>query len=63
MESNFPQIAGLMNGIEWRRGSEEGVGKVYSRSIFIAAVEDEERVRLAEEIFLVQFIPAELHHH
>lgn len=52
-----------MDGIEWRRGSEEGVGKVYSRAVFIAAVEDEERVRLAEEIFLVQFIPAELHHH
>ena len=44
MESNFHQIAGLMDGIEWGRGSEEGVGKVYSRAVFIAAIEDEEWV-------------------
>lgn len=33
----------------------------HSRSILVASVEDHERVRLAEEIFLVQFVGTELH--
>ena len=36
---------------------------VDSRSIFVAAVEDKERVGFAKEILLVQFVATELHHH
>lgn len=34
-----------------------------SRSIFVAAVEDEERVRLPEEVLLIQLVATELQHH
>lgn len=36
---------------------------VNSRSIFVTAVEDQERVRFPEEVLLVQLIATELQHH
>lgn len=36
---------------------------VNSRSVFIAAVEDEERVGLSEEVLLVQLVATKLQHH
>lgn len=36
---------------------------VNSRSVLVTAVEDQERIRLPKEIFLVQFVSAELQHH
>lgn len=34
-----------------------------SRAVLVAPVEDQEGVGFAEEIFFVQLVPAELHHH
>ena len=42
-------------------GKVEGVEGEDSRSIFVAPIEDQEWVRLAEEILLVQLVPTELH--
>lgn len=36
---------------------------VNSRSIFVTAVEDEERIRFPEEVLLIQLIATELQHH
>lgn len=36
---------------------------VNSRSIFVTAVEDEERIRFPEEVLLIQLITTELQHH
>lgn len=36
---------------------------VNSRSVFVAAVEDEERVGLSEEVLLVQLVATKLQHH
>lgn len=33
----------------------------HSRSVLVASVEDHERVRLAKEVLLVQFVGTELH--
>lgn len=44
-------------------GEQPGEAVVNSRSIFITAVEDEERIRFPEEVLLIQLIAAELQHH
>lgn len=45
------------------KGEKEGGREGYSRAVLIAPVEDQEGVGFAEEILLVQLVPAELHHH
>lgn len=39
------------------------ISLIYSRSIFIATVEDQKRVGFSEEVFLVQFVATKLHHY
>lgn len=57
MKANFQQILDRARAGMIQEESEED-----SRAVLIAPVEDEEGVRFAEEIFLVQLIPAELYH-
>lgn len=51
----------LMQQIAIEEQQREAV--VNSRSIFVTAVEDQERVRFPEEVLLVQLVAAELQHH
>lgn len=54
--------AGLYDSANCQRGAaREAV--VHSRAVFVAAEENEERIRFPEEVLLIQLIAAELQHH